>query len=225
MIQLVMLDADNTIYGLDTSMAYKPVYEYLAKLTGKACGLVEEAHRELIDEVKAINDPKVRKYDYTFSRLSKKLDLDVGGKELYGVMKEALADAVIPNPGAKEALEQLKGEGRSLAVFTNSFPDLLKIKLGKAIPGWESLFDLVITPEETGEMKPSQKFYNIILGRLGFGYGEAVTVGDRWEADLKPAKELGITTVLVGGEKKGKPDFRIAGLAELPGIIREIEKK
>jgi putative hydrolase of the HAD superfamily len=88
-------------------------------------------------------------------------------------------------------------------------------------PAWSSggsfaelvdLFDVVVESSQVGVRKPERRFYEIVLERLGVPAAEAVFLDDLG-VNLKPAREMGMTTI-----KVVDPDVAIAELEAVVGL-------
>lgn len=130
-------------------------------------------------------------------------------------------------PGAEEAVVQL-AERYQLALAGNQ---PAKVKRFLADQGILDHFTFCFVSEELGVSKPDPLFFQVILDSLGMGPEEAVMVGDRLDADVYPAKLLGLKTirVLVGPYAMQEPqtpfhepDITIDTLAELPSAIARL---
>lgn len=138
---------------------------------------------------------------------------------------EAEAGALGHRISGAEVLECLRGEVRpemvtalrrlqgrfALGLLTNNFltgsPDW---SAGGSFHEIVDLFDCVVESSQVGVRKPERRFYEIALGELGIRAEEAVFLDDLG-VNLKPAREMGMTTIKVG-------DPRVA-LDELAGIV------
>ncbi|MFE4976588.1 HAD family hydrolase [Kitasatospora sp. NPDC056651] len=97
--------------------------------------------------------------------------------------------------------------GLKVALLSNSF-GLDPYDPYEALDVWE-LFDVTVISEREGVAKPDPAIYRLALDRLELP-GEACLFVDDNPANLPPAEEFGITTVLADGQP-GTAD-RIAGL-------------
>lgn len=70
--------------------------------------------------------------------------------------------------------------------------------------------------------KPDRRAYIQVLKALGATGGECLIVDDSIR-NLEPAKELGMTTVLVGDDGAGCVDFAIARMTDLAEVLSKIE--
>jgi len=85
------------------------------------------------------------------------------------------------------------------------------------------IFDIIFTNYIP---KPNPEPYRQILGHLGIK-GEHCMMIEDLPANLRPAKDLGMTTVLVGqgtGVMNGFVDYEIEDILELGGLLKKIGK-
>jgi phosphoglycolate phosphatase len=126
-------------------------------------------------------------------------------------------------PGAGEVLRSLHSGGRLLGICSNkpvAFTRELVAHLGLA--GW---LDVVLGPEDTGRLKPAPEILLLALSRLGVPPGEALYVGDM-TVDIETGRAAGVPVwvVATGSDTAdaldaARPDRRLGGLAELPGLL------
>lgn len=131
--------------------------------------------------------------------------------------------AILPFPTVPLTLLRLRQRGYRLYVATN----------GNPIKQWDKLirlrialyFDDVFVSEELG-MEKGRGFYRKALSQLGAKPRECMMVGDREDADIAPAKALGMATVRVlTGRHASVPsaaDFVIKDFAELLSIAESL---
>jgi len=91
-----------------------------------------------------------------------------------------------------------------LAVLSNS--DLLNSQ-NYTKKGWYSHFDLLVLSHERGVLKPEKRIYEITIKELGVGAKECLFIDDQ-EDCLKPAKEMGMETILFRSISQLKEDLR-----------------
>lgn len=83
-----------------------------------------------------------------------------------------------------------------------------------------SLFEDIVTPENTGVTKPDPKAFKYILNLTKLPAGNHLMVGDRELVDLVPAKNLGMKTCLVWSKKKSKiTDVTLPTIYEINNIL------
>ncbi len=150
-----------------------------------------------------------------------------------------------PIPGVTPILKELSRD-YGLAVAANQ---------AKACRGafeklkWMEYFSEFWISEEVRLRKPEKQFFTGLLEKIGCEPGGVVMIGDRLDADIEPAKELGMRAVLArwafdvwdGGEtewerafhdslkrarvgdvatnRKPKPDVVVDRIEELPTVI------
>ena len=149
-----------------------------------------------------------------------------------GLMEIALAEvydtdsdgvAVFPLNGALELLAELK-EKHLLAMVTVGKRDLQLEKMKKA--GIEpALFSKIIASEDRNK-KPH---YAALMEELGIAPPDILVCGDKVHIDLKPARELGFTTVHMrwgrGRRAIGEMsdvDYTISSITEIKEILNKI---
>jgi putative hydrolase of the HAD superfamily len=132
--------------------------------------------------------------------------------------------AIQPYPEVPKTLLSLRESGYKLYIASN----------GEAIKQWDKLirlqlaiyFEDVFVSEELGEEK-SQSFFRKALKRIGCKPEEALMVGDREDADIVPAKAIGIKTArMLSGKFKSNPsvaDFQINRISEIPTILKSLK--
>ena len=99
----------------------------------------------------------------------------------------------IPVPGADSVLASVSERYR-LAVAANQ---TRACRLALERLDWMRYFSEFWISEEVGASKPSQVFFTGLLGRIQCPPEECVMIGDRIDADITPAKALGMHAILV----------------------------
>ena len=106
-----------------------------------------------------------------------------------------------------ELVKNLKKHYR-LAILSNS--DLLNAK--KFLNnGWYSYFDCLVLSHEIGVLKPDKKIYKITLDKLNLEAQECLFIDDQQDA-LKPAREMGMKTILFKSAEQLKKEFDKMGI-------------
>jgi putative hydrolase of the HAD superfamily len=94
--------------------------------------------------------------------------------------------------------------------------------------GLFELFDVLALAKAAGAMKPDPRIWRYALTHAGVAPSRAVHIGNRLDADVRPAKQLGMRTIwLLRGEAPSSPtvqqlseaDAVITNLAQAPGVI------
>lgn len=212
MIKAVIFDADGTLYGVRTAPAYSRLYRFLARHTGIPRGELKRRHTLEMAKVKHSKNPRVRTHRYAIQRLVGDRTLSKTAElEFWKGLK------IVKRRGAAGVLSGLRNGGYRLALASDEFRARLSEKMETALgKGWKKHFECIVTPDSAKIMKPSRKYYRIILKKIKVRPSEAAVVGNSWEKDLLPAKKMGMTTILIGGGKRrGRPDFFIKELSSL----------
>jgi putative hydrolase of the HAD superfamily len=94
--------------------------------------------------------------------------------------------------------------------------------------GLFELFDVLALAKAAGAMKPDPRIWRYALTHAGVPPSRAVHIGNRLDADVRPAKQLGMRTIwILRGEAPSSPtvqqlseaDAVITNLAQAPGVI------
>jgi len=128
------------------------------------------------------------------------------------------------DPIAREVMEQLRAEGFMIGLVSNSGRVLVE-KVLDAIGLTPQLFDVVVTSDEA-EPKPSPEPFLMAMKQTGCDNLHTLYVGDRDEAELRPARELGIRTALIDRTGEGKSrwaDVLVQSLSEIPLVARRVQ--
>ncbi len=135
------------------------------------------------------------------------------GREVDGIVADsALARqrAIHPLPGAVEALEGWRREGRRLALVTNGAAADQRRKIERF--ELERRFDAILIEGECGFGKPDCRIFRLACERLGLSPGLVCMVGDSLEFDIAGARDAGIHAVWVDAAGRGVPP----GIAAAP---------
>lgn len=78
----------------------------------------------------------------------------------------------------------------------------------------------IVTSEQAGENKPSDKGFRYILGKTVLPAGSHLMIGDRESVDIVPAKKLGMHTCLVWSDTKSSiADVTLPSVYEIQNIL------
>jgi len=123
-------------------------------------------------------------------------------------------DRIRPFPEVRPALLRLKEAGLRLGALSD-FPGERKLEL----MGLGGLFDVVMTSEETGYLKPAPEPLLALAARLGVEPRELLYVGNSAAYDVAGAKAAGAASAyvrtLLGGKNDGGADFSFRRYGEL----------
>jgi 2-haloacid dehalogenase len=126
-----------------------------------------------------------------------------------------------PFPEVRDALEEVRRRGWSLAILSNTDPDLLaasRAQLG--VPFQES-----VVASEIGSYKPGHRHWEEFFSRTKADRERHVHVGASLFHDIAPAKELDLRTVWInrlGEEPDPEPTRELHDLERLPETLDEL---
>jgi HAD superfamily hydrolase (TIGR01549 family) len=103
---------------------------------------------------------------------------------------------LVPDPELARAMASLSA-GHGLAVVTNN--PVATAQRTLAVLGIDALIPFVVGLDSTGVSKPAPQAFRLAGERLGCPFAQIVSVGDRFEIDIKPALDLGMGGILVDG--------------------------
>lgn len=205
MLKAIIFDADGTLYNVKSKRAYSLAADFLSGKTGIPADKISAEWKKIIDEIKASPkdslDPEKRQRKYalekTLSHLGaekeKSDSLISGALDIF--WGAALEDLEV-FPVVSETLREL-GKKYGIAVASEEFRENLVLKLNRVFGDWEKYFKVLVTPEDTGTMKPSEKYYEAAMRGLGLKKDEILAVGDSDERDIEPARKIGIKTIKI----------------------------
>jgi putative hydrolase of the HAD superfamily len=124
-----------------------------------------------------------------------------------------------PFRGVRETLVFLKNEGYPLAALSD-FPLADKLRY----LGLDDLFDVALSSEETGYLKPNAVPFLRMARLLGTAPGETLYVGNSGEYDVAGASAAGMKTAHICAPCDGEygADFTFSSYTSLREWIREV---
>jgi putative hydrolase of the HAD superfamily len=217
----ILFDIDNTLFPSSefSSLARKNAINAMISM-----GL-EGNYDDLRARLVSIIKEKGPNYHFHFTDLCKEVGADNPGKYIAAavVAYHDTKASVAPYPTVLRTLLRLKEEGHSLFIATN----------GASVKQWDKLirlglaiyFDKVFVSEDLG-MEKSPEFFQKVLEMLGAEPKDCIMVGDRNDADIAPAKEVGLVTVKVLRDKNADipsvADYKIEDISELLPIMKNL---
>lgn len=119
-------------------------------------------------------------------------------------------------------LARLKERGFELGIVSNGCGNVDRLC---ADFGYAPFLALIVDSRRVGICKPDPAIFRYAAEKLGRDPGEIMMVGDSFERDIRPAKEIGMKTAwLEGATPRDCPDpatvdVRLRRLADLPDIV------
>ncbi|MFT4303874.1 MAG: HAD family hydrolase [Candidatus Woesearchaeota archaeon] len=161
-----------------------------------------------------------------FQKFLKKIDGEVDYQKLaiaVNAYRKARIGILSPYPGTRKVLDKLHERGLKLAIVSDA--PKLKAYLRLTAMKIESYFDVIVTLEDTGRLKPSKMPFKAALRELKVDPNECLMVGDMPHRDMKGAKKLGMKTCFAKYGYNSNPgkriwDYEIDDIKELLEIVK-----
>jgi FMN phosphatase YigB (HAD superfamily) len=209
-IRAVLLDLDGTLLENEMDAFLPP---YLSRLSAELADIAapDEMVAELMQGTQLMRenmDPTRSLEEVFASHFYPQLDTSADAlkdrlEDFYAQQFPTFSDLTKRRPEAKDVMKRLFHEGYQVAIATDPlFPRAaVDHRLEWAGVSVSEFPYAIITSYETFRFsKPHLSYYTQILGMLGRSPSEAVMVGDDLEADLLPARSLGMPVYFVGEE-------------------------
>jgi len=211
MVQYILFDLDNTLYPRHLGV-FDRVVERIRNYMEVRMGYEKDLARELRQEY-------IRKYGSTLRGLMIHQNIDPEDYLQY-VHDVGVEKLLSPAPALADLLQSISC-GKS--IFTSGHrPYALKVLQCLGVEGFfPRIFDIIFTNYIP---KPNPEPYHQVLECIGVDPKECMMIEDL-PANLKPAKELGMTTVLVGGSQGGTDgfvDYEIPDILGLKKVLQQI---
>ncbi len=201
----IVFDADGTLYNVKTKRAYSLAAGFLSQKTGIPAEKINAEWKKTINGIKSsakdAANPEKRQRKYALEKTL--LRLGTGKEKIDSLIQETLDifwAAVISDleifPEVSQILKNL-AKKYVIAVTSEEFRENLILKLNRVFGDWKKYFKILITPEQTGTMKPSERYYLKAMEKLKLKPEEILAAGDSDERDLNPAKKIGIKTIKI----------------------------
>lgn len=208
-----MIAADLThvrawIFDLDETL-YSPETQFMGLIQGRINDYVVRTIGLPADEALVVQKSYLNEYGTSLAGLM--ANYQIQPEDFLAEVHDVPLDLLTPDPGLRAGLERLEGPR---IVFTNGATSHAHRVLGKL--GIDDLFDGVFALEDADLIpKPDPRTFARMIERFGVDPATAAFFEDT-PRNLKPAKAIGMTTVLVGArsitEADNYIDFRAASL-------------
>lgn len=220
MIKAVIFDLDNTLIDFMT-MKKLSCDAAVTAMIGAGLNVEKEtALKELFRLYDKYGLEKKTIFQKFLKKMTKKIDYEIlaSGIVAYRRVRSGFLE---PYPHVTPVLLELKKRGIRLAIVSDA--PRLKAWIRLVSMKINHLFDVVVTFEDTKELKPSTKPFKVAFKKLGLKPAQCLMVGDRPERDIKGAKKLGMPTCFA---RYGNPkadamgaDYEIGDIKELLEIV------
>jgi HAD superfamily hydrolase (TIGR01509 family) len=144
---------------------------------------------------------------------------------LYAAQRDVMVTAVPLRDDCLETLTTLRERGHSLSIVSNIDDDYLEPMVRNF--GLTPHLDHWSSSEEARSCKPHRGIFELAVGKAGCDPEDVVFVGDSRHHDIRGAREMGMTSVLIsepggiGPRDPGDaaPDYLIERLGELVAVL------
>jgi putative hydrolase of the HAD superfamily len=226
MIRAVIFDLDNTLVDF-MAMKRQAIDAAIQSMIDAGLRLSAIQVRERIDAI-------YKERGIEFQNVFDQLLYDVFQKVDYKILsagiiayRRAREAALVPYPHVTMTLLQLVKRGLKLAVVSDAPGREAWLRLCSL--NYHHLFDVVVTFDDTGELKPSRTPFLRALSLLNVAPGEALMVGDWPERDVVGAATVGMTTVFARygdtfGVVHSDAQYDINDISEVLGIVDRVNE-
>lgn len=211
------------------------VYEYLASEVGglrvNVDGFIEEFSRRAREGWRNARETMVSPHighllvDTAAWLGAPREKLDVG--VVMDSYRWQVVDGTIPFPEVHGVLRQLREDGLTLGLITNSY---LPMRMRDAELSGHNLLDFFdqcrYSAADAGYLKPHANVFMTALDSIGVKPSEAIFVGDSLTADVIGAKSVGMRAVWRMHDNSAtvpdmfsQPDYIVRTLAEIPDLL------
>jgi putative hydrolase of the HAD superfamily len=211
-ISCILFDLDGTLYD---SEAYNEYFD-----SQMAAIVADFLHADLSEATRLLRERRKEKGTLTRAMES----LGINRPEFHRLVAKHVDPMrfLSKEQTTIDLITRLKARGFRVGLVSNSGQELVA-KILSTLGLQVDLFDLVVTGSEV-EPKPSHQPFLLALAKLKCEKASTVYVGDREEAEILPAHEVGLKTILINRthEKQSTSkwaDATIHELSELESVI------
>jgi len=205
MIKYILFDLDDTLYSKETGLMAavgQRIHEYMQERLGLDPVTARDLRRHYLQT-----------YGTTLKGLQVHYNIDTDDYLFY-VHDVPLDDYLKPDEALDRALTEIQAEK---IVFTNATTEHARRVL--RFLGVEHHFSRIVDLRATNyENKPQPGAYRCVLDTLGARPEECLIVEDSVR-NLRPAKEMGMVTVLVNGSGGDGVDFAIDDVTQVGEVF------
>lgn len=212
----IFFDLDDTLYDKSASLRQcgnSLFSNFLAKTE-----IEQERFVEVFLQENSLIQPKID----VFRKLSEEFKLaESTGCEMLNAFDHTFHTYSQRFEYVLETFEFLKSLGIKIGCVTNGRDFFQRNKISAL--GLESYFDIILTSGEFGTKKPDHKIFLAALHAINAVPSDSAFVGDSLQADMIPAKELGMVTIWKSDSKVEVPayvDYRLDSFANFQRIWR-----
>lgn len=218
-IKHVCFDCDGTLY-FSTPELIKGINDLITKQLSEKLKIPQTDVME--DYFKRVKRYKTKTAAITSYGLSGEQAREV-------INKIDISSFVNFDPDLVEMIKNLRKKELSLSIFTNNKMSTLE-NIIKKIGLSADDFNFLVTPEQVPP-KPSIEGYLYVVKKSELPASQLLFVGDRLEADIEPAREVGMHTVQVRCDEKSVDydskrktyHFKRKDIYKVPNVVRIVD--
>ena len=202
-LDVVLFDLDDTLH--DDTLAYQSAAEEVAheiaaehgidalQLKAAYVAAAEGFWKRLSAETLRVELARVRRRLWSSALESVGIADTAIAERSAGRYNDYRKRRYVPFPGAIELLRSLRGRGKRLGLVTNGFSETHREKISLLRIG--EFFDAIFIADEVGMLKPDPLLFAHACTTMGTSPSRSAMVGDRYERDVRGAREAGLFTV------------------------------
>ena len=221
-VRAVLLDMDDTLCDSEglTAIRLQAVRKALAE------SIEPELLARVMEEALTWDSVGVEgRFLNRMSRIAGQLNLDEDGTQfMRSVYNGVLMDNLRLYDGVEDTLRWLRARFK-LGLITNGPSDLQRGKID--VLELERHFDCIAIGGEIGAYKPDPKIFEHCMTALSVTADQSIYIGDRTEADVVGAQNLGIIAIRIRKsypfpmDDEPAPDHFLDSVNELPALMIE----
>ncbi|AJF60554.1 MAG: hypothetical protein QT03_C0001G1068 [archaeon GW2011_AR10] len=222
MVKAVLFDLDNTLIDFMKMKRMSCEAAIAAMIDGGLLMEKGEAYEKLFElySVHGIEHQEI--FQKFLEKHLGKVDYRILAKGI-AAYRKVQAGFLEPFPHVRQTMVRLKERGLKLGIVSDA----------PGLKGWVRLaemnlldfFDVVVTLDDTGKLKPHRMPFAAAVKKLGFKPKEILFVGDNPKRDIAGAKAVGMKTALARYgqvfESEGiQADFELKDILDLLEIVK-----
>lgn len=197
MIKAVIFDIDNTLYSYDQADIYG--MQALQTYCKKYFCIEEKEMKAVYDKAMSIEAERIgtdtaaiHSRMLRFQCMTELFGqpLFPHSRNMYHAYWDTLINHMVPAPGIRELMENLKKQGICIGIGTDMTAYIQFRKL--EVLGLAPFIDRIITSEEAGVEKPHPKFFSLCVEKCGCKAEECLFIGDNIYKDVLGAIHNGL---------------------------------
>lgn len=231
MPKVIFIDIDDTILSFQGYVREAMISGFQAF----GIGPFEESMFSVFHEINSKLWHRLEEGTLTFEELKRirwnliftALGFEADGVKFEEYFRDRLFDSAIPETGAMELLEYLKGKYVLCAASNGPF---LQQKNRLRVGGMLDFFSHLFISEEIGYAKPSPEFFQVCMERLHAKSDgkllprDVMIIGDSLSSDIAGGIAFGLQTLYYNPKKKPvpseiRPDYMVNTLSEIKNIL------